>query len=143
MTVPTTIDAGAWLGKHLEGEDGDVDLARAMLQSFAEGLMSAQASTAGPSSAARRRHGEALARLQDAPDSPSRVRELAAVLDRRAGDRGFRTELQTVVDEAQAAGVDVGSIAQVAWGDRNVQIAGVVGSTVTTTHGQPPPSPAP
>ncbi len=44
MTVPTTIDAGAWLGKHLEGEDGDVDLARAMLQSFAEVLMSAQAS---------------------------------------------------------------------------------------------------
>ena len=31
MTVPTTIDAGAWLGKHLEGEDGDADLARAML----------------------------------------------------------------------------------------------------------------
>lgn len=87
--------------------------------------------------------GEALARLQDAPDSPSRVRELAAVLDRRAGDHGFRTELQTVVDEAQAAGVDVGSIAQVAWGVGNVQIAGVVGSTVTTTHGQPPPSPAP
>jgi transposase-like protein len=44
VTVPTTIDAGAWLGKHLEGEDGDVDLARAMLQSFAEVLMSAQAS---------------------------------------------------------------------------------------------------
>ena len=44
MTVPTTIDAGAWLGKYLEGEDGDVDLARAMLQSFAEVLMSAQAS---------------------------------------------------------------------------------------------------
>ena len=46
MTVPTTIDAGAWLGKHLEGEDGDVDLARAMLQGFAEVLMSAQASAA-------------------------------------------------------------------------------------------------
>ena len=45
MTVPTTIDAGAWLGKHLEGEDGDADLARAMLQSFAEVLMSAQASS--------------------------------------------------------------------------------------------------
>ena len=45
MTVPTTIDAGAWLGKFLEGEDGDADLARAMLQSFAEVLMSAQASS--------------------------------------------------------------------------------------------------
>ncbi len=44
MTVPTTIDASAWLGKHLEGDDGDVDLARAMLASFAQVLMSAQAS---------------------------------------------------------------------------------------------------
>jgi len=45
VTVPTTIDAGAWLGKYLEGADGDTDLARAMLQAFAEALMSAQAST--------------------------------------------------------------------------------------------------
>jgi putative transposase len=44
VTVPTTIDAGAWLSKHLEGEDGDTDLARAMLKTFAETLMSAQAS---------------------------------------------------------------------------------------------------
>ena len=44
MTVPTTIDAAAWLSKHLEGDDGDVDLARAMLQAFAQTLMSAQAS---------------------------------------------------------------------------------------------------
>ena len=44
MTVPTTIDAAGWLGKHLEGDDGDVDLARAMLAAFAETLMSAQAS---------------------------------------------------------------------------------------------------
>jgi putative transposase len=44
VTVPTTIDAGAWLSKHLEGDDGDGDLARAMLQAFAQTLMSAQAS---------------------------------------------------------------------------------------------------
>ena len=44
MTVPTTIDAGAWLSKYLEGADGDQDLARAMLAAFAEALMSAQAS---------------------------------------------------------------------------------------------------
>ncbi|MHB1445632.1 MAG: IS256 family transposase [Acidimicrobiales bacterium] len=44
MTVPTTIDANAWLSKHLTGEDGDHDLARSMLQAFAETLMSAQAS---------------------------------------------------------------------------------------------------
>jgi putative transposase len=44
VTVPTTIDAGAWLSKYLEGDDGDSDLARAMLKDFAEALMSAQAS---------------------------------------------------------------------------------------------------
>jgi hypothetical protein len=43
VTVPTTIDAAGWLSKHLAGDDGDTDLARAMLQSFAETLMSAQA----------------------------------------------------------------------------------------------------
>jgi putative transposase len=44
VNVPTTIDAAAWLGKYLEGADGDQDLARAMLATFAEALMSAQAS---------------------------------------------------------------------------------------------------
>ena len=44
MTVPTTIDAAAWLGKHLNADDADTDLVRAMLQAFAEALMSAQAS---------------------------------------------------------------------------------------------------
>ncbi len=37
MTVRTTIDAAAWLGKYLEGADSD--LARAMLVAFAEALM--------------------------------------------------------------------------------------------------------
>jgi putative transposase len=44
MTVASTIDAAGWLGKHLEADDADRDLPRAMLQAFAEALMSAQAS---------------------------------------------------------------------------------------------------
>lgn len=44
MTVPTTIDAGAWLGKYLELDDADADLPRAMLAAFAEAVMSAEAS---------------------------------------------------------------------------------------------------
>ena len=44
MNAPTTIDAGAWLGKYLEGADGHTDLTRAMLKAFAEAVMSAQAS---------------------------------------------------------------------------------------------------
>jgi putative transposase len=44
VTVPTTIDAGAWIGNYLTGEDADGDLARAMLKAFSEAVMSAQAS---------------------------------------------------------------------------------------------------
>ena len=44
MNVPTTIDAAAWLGKYLEGANGDTDLAQAMLAAFAEALMSAESS---------------------------------------------------------------------------------------------------
>ena len=44
MTVPSTLDAAGWLRNHLDGEDGDHDLTRAMVQAFAEALMSAEAS---------------------------------------------------------------------------------------------------
>ena len=44
MTVPTMIDATAFADKYLTGDDGDHDLARQMLATFAEALMSAQAS---------------------------------------------------------------------------------------------------
>jgi putative transposase len=44
VTVTTTLDAAGWLRNHLDGDDGDTDLARSMLQTFAEALMSAEAS---------------------------------------------------------------------------------------------------
>jgi len=44
VTVPTTIDAAGWLSKYLEGDEGDTDLARRMLEAFANTLMSAEAS---------------------------------------------------------------------------------------------------
>ena len=43
-TVPSTVDAAGWLRNHLDGDAGDTDLARAMVQAFAEALMSAEAS---------------------------------------------------------------------------------------------------
>lgn len=43
MTVPTTIDAAGWLSKYLEGPDADGDMARAMLKTFVDTLMSAEA----------------------------------------------------------------------------------------------------
>ncbi len=44
MTVPTTVDAAVWLRNRLEEPGGDEDLLRALLQTFAETLMSAEAS---------------------------------------------------------------------------------------------------
>ena len=44
MTVPTTIDAAGWLSKYLEGPDADSDMVRAMLKTFVDALMSAEAS---------------------------------------------------------------------------------------------------
>jgi hypothetical protein len=84
----------------------------------------------------------ALARVEDAPDSPARIRELADVLDQRAGtDAEFRAALEALVAEARSAGVNVGSITQTAQGDQNVQSAGLVGSDIRVTYGQSPPSP--
>lgn len=81
----------------------------------------------------------ALARVADAPDSPTRAGELAKLLDERTeGDPVFRDELQGLVEQARAAGVNVGSISQVAWGDQDVQIAGLVDSQVRVTFGSRP-----
>ena len=44
MTVPTTVDAAGWLRNFMDSPDADTDLARGMLQAFAEALMSADAS---------------------------------------------------------------------------------------------------
>ena len=69
--------------------------------------------------------GEALARVEDAPDSPSRVQALAGLIDQRASvDDVLRGELEALVAEARAGSVDVGSIAQSVIGDQNVQVAG-------------------
>jgi putative transposase len=44
MTVPSTVDAAGWLRNFMDSPDADTDLARGMLQAFAEALMSADAS---------------------------------------------------------------------------------------------------
>jgi hypothetical protein len=80
----------------------------------------------------------ALARVADAPDSPSRIRELADVVDRRAeSDSDFRTALETLVAEARSAGAEVGPITQTSWGNQNVQSAGVTDSEIHVSYGSP------
>ena len=80
----------------------------------------------------------ALERVQDAPDSPARVRALGEALDRHVLEApGFAAELKAQIEQARAAGVQVRSIAQSVVGDQNVQVADVQG-TVTVTYGDPP-----
>lgn len=83
--------------------------------------------------------GTALARVEDAPDSPKRVRELAGVIDALADrDGGFRSELEGLIEEAQRSGVDVGRIVQTATGIQIAQVADVVDSTITISYGAAP-----
>lgn len=84
----------------------------------------------------------ALQRVEDAPDSPSRLRDLAAVIDERAvNEPAFRGELEALVEDARRNGVDIGSISQVAWGNQNVQAAGITHSDISVTYAQPPTPP--
>ena len=83
----------------------------------------------------------ALARVEDAPDSPSRLRELAAVIAAPAQrDEEFRTELERLIGEARQAGIELG-ISQTATGNQNVQAAGLIESEVHINYGPPPPAP--
>ena len=84
---------------------------------------------------------QALAWAEGAPDSPSRLRALAEVVDRRAeADPEFKSQLQRLVDDAkQQRGLQVGSIAQSAVGNQNVQTAGNQDTSVAVSYGTPPP----
>ena len=82
----------------------------------------------------------ALAWAEGAPDSLSRMRALADVVDRLAeADPEFKNEVQRLVGDAQQQGSQVGSIAQSASGTQNVQAAGNQDTTVTVSYGTPSP----
>jgi hypothetical protein len=82
---------------------------------------------------------EALEHVELAPDSPKLVGELAVLLNERAaGDPAFRGELEALVKDARAAGVDVNVVSQVATGEQIVQTAQVERSQITVTFGTKP-----
>lgn len=84
----------------------------------------------------------ALARVEDAPDSPSRTDALARIVDERANAaEAFRSELAGLVDEVRATGVHIESINQTASGCQVVQNAGVVGSEIHVSFGTSPKPP--
>ena len=75
----------------------------------------------------------ALAQLEEAPDDSARAQALARVVDQRsADDPDLTDELRAIVDEARAAGVYTGSMS--AWGDQNVQAAGIVNSSINVNY---------
>lgn len=81
----------------------------------------------------------ALARAEDAPDSPSRLQILAEVIDQRAAaDSTFRIELEEMLAQAQMSGVDMKAVSQVAEGIGIVQIANTDNSTITVNQGPAP-----
>jgi len=67
---------------------------------------------------------------------------LADLVDRRAeADPEFKSQLQQLVDDAkQQHGLQVGSIAQSAVGNQNVQAAGNQYTSVTVSYGSAPPA---
>ncbi len=92
---------------------------------------------------------EALKRVEEVPDSPSRVGTLADAINRRAAnDESFKNELEALVDEVQAAGVNTGDVTQTVKNSTGtVQIANTSGSTISVGkaagHSRTKPTAAP
>ncbi|MGA8364398.1 MAG: hypothetical protein WB709_07740 [Solirubrobacteraceae bacterium] len=79
----------------------------------------------------------AFAGVEAAPDSAKQVTRLTEALERSIADEAFRGELQRLVDEAKAGGVDVESIVQNAVGIGIVQIGSVSGSSISVKTSSP------
>lgn len=72
-----------------------------------------------------------LTRVVDPPVGPAQLEKLAGVLDTYAEqDLGFGRDLEALVRESEAAGLDIGAVSQVAWGNNNLQITGVTRSSI-------------
>ena len=127
-------DRGGLVAKTLDrAEDDAVDAGEGALRrlvAFVRDRLSGEKDAAA---------GTALARVEDAPDSPKRVRELAGVIDAAADrDGGFRSELEGLIEQTQRSGVDIGTIVQTATGSQIAQVADVVDSTITVSYGAAP-----
>lgn len=85
---------------------------------------------------------QALAWAEGAPDSPSRLRDLAAVVDRRAeADPEFKSQVQRLVDDAERQqGLQVGSLGVSVSGNHNVTTTGNQDTSVSVSYGTLPPT---
>jgi hypothetical protein len=86
----------------------------------------------------------ALSKVEDAPDSPSRVRALAEEIDRKAAsDAKFKAGLEDLIREAKDQGVDMKAVSQIAEGSGIVQVANTEHTTITVSQGSVPPAAGP
>lgn len=107
-----------------------VDQGEGVLRRLVE-LVKGRLSEAGDEQACR-----ALERVEDAPDSLSRVEALAHVLEERVKvDPEFHRELDALVKEAQGDGVDVEDIVQATYGNQSPQFGVVSDSEVNIAYG--------
>jgi hypothetical protein len=81
----------------------------------------------------------ALASVEEIPGSPSRIAELARIIDQRAkGVEEFRIALESLVADVRPGEVRPISISQVGYGEKSPLIAGVSDSPIRISYSVPP-----
>jgi hypothetical protein len=123
--------AAALIAKALDrAEDEAVDQGEGALRRLVQlvrGRFSAAEDTAG---------SEALEKVEEVPDSKSRIEALERALEAQAaGDPGFRRELGALVQEVEDGGVDLKSAVQTAYGAQSPQFQGIYGSEININYG--------
>lgn len=84
---------------------------------------------------------QALARVEDAPDSASRVKVLEGVIvDQAQADPDFLAQLAKFVEKAQPASAQGTATT---YGDQSPGLGQVSGGSVNVNYGATPPPPAP
>ena len=79
---------------------------------------------------------EALKKVEEVPDSASRIETLARAIDLRADeDPDFRNQVGTLIGQAEEAEVDVKAAVQVAYGANSPQFQNTIGSEVNISYG--------
>jgi hypothetical protein len=128
--VTLSVAAAALVAKAMDrAEDQAVDEAGGVLRRLAKVVRGRLSKGSGEDQAA-------LAGAEAAPDSAKQLARLTEALERQIkDDDAFRSELERLVGEASAAGVDVGSVVQSAVGVGTVQIAGVSASSISVRTG--------
>ena len=131
IEVTLGVLAAALVAKALDRAQGKaVDQGEGALKRLVE-LVRGRLSGAGDKEGSK-----ALERVEEVPDSKSRIEALALLLEKQVDDEPeFRRELKALVEEAEGAGVDVKSIVQVTYRGQSPQFANVSDSEINISYG--------